>query len=388
MLSEPVTTQAGHPWLRTAFPLLVLLAAANLIGALVLAPDRGGDFAMLYDSTVRWQSGQPAYVSTQATTNLNHPLVWLAIAPLTRLSPSAAFVVWTAISLVALTLTVVAVCRSHLCSLTAAEVLVVLLALTGAGFEMGLGQIAFVLAMPFTAAWWSSRTGRPIAAGAWIGLLCVLKPFFGVYAIWMLARRQWRTVGAIAVSAALAAAAGVVLAGPADMRQWLSNLGNVTWTWHVFNASVFGVASRLLDQQQAAIATAWTPLLVNPAAARVAGWIAAALVLAALVNGLRHADHDTSFALLALGALLMSPLGWNYYLPTIFAPVLAALDRRSLPWWSLPVALCAVCPYAAIVNRHYGVLGTMFLGQVAFVSVLGTFMLVRPHRPESNARPE
>ena len=385
MLPEPVAEAPGHTWLTTAFPVLALLAAANLIGALVLAPDRGGDFAMLYDSTVRWQSGQPAYVSTQATTNLNHPLVWLAIVPLTRLSPSTAFFVWTAVSLLALTLSVAAVRRRRRSSPTVVEVMALLLALTGAGFELGLGQIAFMLAVPFTAAWWCSRTDRQMAAGAWIGLLCVLKPFFGVYAVWMLARRQWRSVCAIALSAALAAGAGLLLAGPADTRQWLSNLGNVTWTWHVFNASVFGVASRLFELQQAAIATEWTPLVVNPVVAGVAGWAAAATVLAALVTGVRRADHDTSFALLALAALLMSPLGWNYYLPTIFAPVLAALDSRRLPPWSLVVALCAVCPYSAIVNRQYGVPGTLLIGQVAFVSVLGLFVLVMPRRPSQDA---
>lgn len=332
---------------------------------------------MLYESTAHWQRGEPAYVSSQVTTNLNHPLVWLLVAPLTSLPQSAAFAVWTAVSIVALAFSVAFVRRTLASSLSTGTILTVLLSLTGAGFEIGLGQIAFVLAVPFTAAWWCSRSNRPVAAGAWIGLLCVVKPFFGVYAVWMVARRQWRSVTALGVSAALAATAGLLLAGPADTRQWISNLSGVTWTWHVFNASVFGVATRLFDQQSTAIATVWTPLMVNHEVATVTGWSAAVVVLAVLIRALRRADLDSSFAMLALGALLISPLGWNYYLPTIFAPVLATLDRRVLPRWSLLVALCGMCPYAVLVNRHYGVVGTLVAGQVAFASVLGLFVLVR-----------
>lgn len=383
MLPEPLAphpsgASRAHPWFRAAFPVLALLAAANVIGALFLAPDRGGDFAMLYESTVRWLHGEPAYVSSQATTNLNHPLVWLIIAPLTALPGQTAFIVWSIVSLFLLCFSVVYVRRVVATSLSTLDIVVLLLASTGAGFEMGLGQIAFVLTVPYTLAWSCSRHSKPVQAGVWLGVLCALKPFLGLYALWYLARREWRTLSALVASAALTLGAGFLLAGDGDSRQWLLNLQNVSWTWHVFNASVFGVAARLFAPQDVAIATAWTPLLVSPVAAACAGWGAAVSILLLLAQRLRVSGHDRSFALLGLSALLVSPLGWNYYLPMLCAPVLASMTDRELPWWSAVVGACAVCPYALIVNRHYAIAGTLLVGQIAVVSVMGLFLLVRP----------
>lgn len=382
MLPEPVAgstaspRDAEHRWLRATLPVLAILAAANLIGPLLLAHDRGGDFAMLYESTVRWLDGQPAYVSSQATTNLNHPLVWLLIAPLTTMPVDTAFAVWSLVSLLVFCGTVVSVCRAVGPPVTAPEVLVLVLALTGAGFELGLGQIALVLAAPFSLAWWYARTSRPVHAGVCLGLLCAMKPFFGLYAVWYMARRDWRALTALLASAAVTFATGLEMAGVANAQRWLLNLGNVTWTWHVFNASVFGVAARVFGKQDLAIAASWTPLAVSSVAAACAGWGGALAVLGLLVRRLRTADHDRSFALLGLAALLVSPLGWNYYLPTLFAPVLASLRQQALPRWSAVVAVIAVCPYAAVVNRHYGVVGTLLVGQIAFATVLGLFLLV------------
>jgi hypothetical protein len=56
-------------------------------------------------------------------------------------------------------------------------------------------------------------------------------------------------------------------------------------------------------------------------------------------------------------------------------PVIAVLGRRPSRWlW--PLGAIAVCPYMLLVNRSYGVIGTLLFGQWAFATVLGCFLLV------------
>jgi hypothetical protein len=72
--------------------------------------------------------------------------------------------------------------------------------------------------------------------------------------------------------------------------------------------------------------------------------------------------------------MLISPLGWLYYLPAFLGPVIVVLGRRPSLWlW--PLGAIAVCPYTLLVSRSYGKLGTFVVGQWAFVTIAGLFLL-------------
>lgn len=352
----------------------MLVAAVNVVGALALIPDRGGDFAMLYRSTAAWVDGLSPYASPGTpTSNLNHPLVWLVVFPFLVLPEPVAFVCWTILSL--LLFVAVALRVSGIGGLTAFESIVITLSLTGTAFGLALGQLSFVLMLLLTGAWWFDRSGRVMAAGVCIGLLCVLKPFYGLFAVMLLWRREWTGALACAATGVCAVIAGWILAGTDGYLAWLQNLRHVTWTWHVFNGSIWGVAARLFGPQQIAIATEWTPLAVSPSWSGALVAVGVALTVTLLVRGVRRGDIDGTYALLALGSLLLSPLGWVYYLPASFGPVLVTLARRPSPWlWAL--GALAFCPYGLLVNRHYGMAATATVGQISFVVVGGLFLLV------------
>jgi hypothetical protein len=143
----------------------------------------------------------------------------------------------------------------------------------------------------------------------------------------------------------------------------------------VFNGSVWGAASRVLTKQQVLIATEWTPLAIDPAAATLVSLLGVAIVCLVLLSGLGRANLDQTYALLALASLLASPLGWVYYLPAAFGPVAVVLARRPSRWlW--PVGLLAVCPYQLLVNHHYSALATATVGQISLAVVGGFFLLV------------
>jgi hypothetical protein len=55
-----------------------------------------------------------------------------------------------------------------------------------------LGQIQIWIDTGFTFACLALLANRKLAAGALIGLICLIKPQFGVFAVWALLRREWR----------------------------------------------------------------------------------------------------------------------------------------------------------------------------------------------------
>jgi hypothetical protein len=59
-------------------------------------------------------------------------------------------------------------------------------------------------------------------------------------------------------------------------------------------------------------------------------------------------------------------------LPALVGP-LANVIRSSVGWWI--VGALAVLPYPLLVNRQYDVLGTLIVGQWAFVILAGAFVL-------------
>jgi hypothetical protein len=304
-------------------------------------------------------------------------LFWLVVAPFTAMPRATAFVAWTIVSLGTFAAAVYLASR-HM-PLRSVDTAIVTLALTGTAFEFALGQVASLLALPFTAAWIAMRHERTARAAAWLSLLAVLKPFFVLFALPMIVRRDWRALGIFVSGLAALSAIGFYLAGAANYLAWFRNLTEVSWTWHIFNSSVWGTAARLFDHQQVAIAAAWTPLTFSPLTARLLGVSASVLVAVLLVTQLREADADQTFALTALASLLISPLGWNYYLATIFAPVLNVLCRRPSAWF-WPVGVAAVCPYALLVNRRYGPIGTLTVGQISMFVCASLFLLVATDR--------
>lgn len=351
---------------------LGILAIMN-VAASVSASDRGGDFMMLYDSTKAWLQGLPPYVSSQPTTNLNPPLLWLVVAPFTRLQVLAAYNAWTLMSLCLFGVIARIVTTSIRMPLI--DVAVIVLSLTGTAFELGLGQISFVLLVPFTAAWLLDRNGRPVAAAVCLGVLCALKPFFGLFVLLIVWRREWRALLAWAGAALSAVAVGWVLAGTDGYKAWLSNMRHVTWSWHIFNGSIWGVGTRLFSHQDMVLAAQWTPLSESSIAATTVGLVGSVLVLFVLWRAISREDIDRTYAAVSLAALLVSPLGWNYSLATVFGPLLATLSRRPSRWlW--PVGVLAMCPYPLLVGKHYGIWGTLLVGQVTFAVMLAVFLMV------------
>src|SRR5262249_38213645 len=144
-------------------------------------------FRRFYASAQQWASGNNPYTLViDQTPNLNHPLLLPVFWLFTLISESAGFIVWSACSLMLAAMCLRAISRRA--AMSPFDLVVILLALTGTFAALAFGQVSFLLMAPFTAAWCADRRGRTIEAAALLGVLTVLKPFFGLFALYFL----WR----------------------------------------------------------------------------------------------------------------------------------------------------------------------------------------------------
>jgi hypothetical protein len=360
---------------RIPVPALIVLmafAASGTILALAYVPDRGDDFRRLYFSAVNWaHGGDPYAIVIGDTPNLNHPTLLPFLWLFTWMSPEHAFVVWSIMSLGLLLACVTEIGR--IARVHAIELLALVLA-SGAGFlALGYGQVTFVVMALFTAAWSADRRGQATTAGGLLGILSALKPFFGLFLLYLAWRRQWRAIAAYVGSFVTVMMAGWAIAGTSGFFGWLSRLRDVQWRWHIYNASVWGLADRLFSMHP--YAERWTPLLNMPRLAAAVTVVLLAVVAAILWRASRFADLDSSYALYGVASILLSPLGWLYYVPAFLGPVVLVLKDRPSRWlWALGVL--SAWPYLFLVGTLHGKIGTLTIGHWAFENVLGLFVLV------------
>ena len=368
-----------------AFVVLAGLATYVTVGAILLVPDRGDDFRRLYLSAQTWAAGENPYtVMVDKTGNLNHPLLLPYLWLFTFASERAGFLVWSLTSLALVAACVPAISRHA--RVAPPDVVALILSSTGSYLGFEYGQVTFILMALFTLAWCADRNGQATAAAALLGLLTVLKPFYGLFVFYFVWRRDWRAAATYCAVFVLGTLAGWALVGTSGFVEWVAQLQQVHWRFHLYNASVWGVGDRLFTEQAFFAATHWTPLVKSPMLARVLTLILLALVGAVLVRSATKSDTDRSYALIGLASVLTSPLGWWYYLPPLAGPILVTLGRAPSRWLWV-VGAIGVCPYLFVVGRYYGQFGTLVVGQWAIAVVGGLFLLVAAS-PRVSSRPD
>lgn len=309
---------------------------------LTLADPSSSDFTIFYYTARLVADGLPMYGESPARYgvawvaghlgNLNPPHFQILFVPLASLPYGQALLAWVAISLACLAASLALVARELGVAVTWRRVA------TWGAFTIGLApfttvavtsEMTFVLMLPFTLLWRAWRRGAWTRAGAWLGVLVSLKLFFLVLAGWLVFRRQWRALAACAASALALVALGSAWFGPDTYHQWTGSLGAVGWQWMAMNASWPGLVSRLLEGGTTIAPLVSMPAAVQPLALAGAG----AILIASLVatsgggasaprDGGASAPRDATLLVLLLAAILASPLGWVYYLPLAYGPIL------------------------------------------------------------------
>jgi len=302
---------------------------------LTLGDPSSSDFTIFYYTARLVADGLPMYGESPARYgvtwaaghlgNLNPPHFQILFVLLAGLPYGQALLAWVGLSFACLVASLVVIFRELHVPFTWTR-------LVGWGaFTIGLApfttvavttEMTFVLMLPFALLWRAWRRGEWTRAGVWLGVLVSLKLFFLVLVGWLVLRRQWRALGGCAAAVAVLVLLGAAVFGLDAYRLWAGSLGTVGWQWMAMNGSWPGFISRVLQGGKGIEPALLIPWLVQPLS--VAG---AAFVLAASVRATwRGVDDETSrewtLLVLVLAAILASPLGWVYYLPLAYAPVL------------------------------------------------------------------
>jgi hypothetical protein len=338
----------------------VALILVLMIRSLWMGAHSPSDFRSFYDSARALTGGLDPYLesaSVPMTPNLNPPVFVTIFAFIAVFQPGHGAVVWLLLNVLALIISLRIIWR-QLPALPEGRRLALLMSgFAGTQAQLLLGQTAWLMMLPGTLSWRAFRLGRQVRGGLWLGLLIGLKPLFLPVLCILVLRRQGRALLAAAGVVAATVLAGAWGCGWAAYASWFGQGASVYWFALPLNASLLGVLSRVTSENWA------RPLWLAGSAgvSACAVWRVARSPL--------NADRDLALAFLTV--LLVSPLGWVYYLPVALGPLLAVSRITDWRWWRLlgvallfwPVTLgrplladqLARTPWNAVVGSLYAV---------------------------------
>ena len=363
------------------------------------------DFGKFYYSTQLYLDGQGMYGPSPATEmpvgrhetrqlwNLNPPHFHLLILPLAGLSPLPAYALWSAINIVALGLTLVLISRELRLRWTMLRIIWALVAVViwSATYATVLtGQLTFLLTLGITVAWRAARQGRWTEAALWLGMLASVKPFLGVFWLYLIATRRFRPAMVMAGTASACFALGLVVFGWVPHADWLRAIGDVIWTWAPMNASVAGIVARTLD-----VSPFFKPTWHAPSLVPLLSWLGAGVIALITYREVVVTDDagriDRSFLLLLLMAQLVAPLGWVYYTWLVVGPLLAwwptrARSASTSMLWCVAV-LGFVCPVPFTIEWAESRWTAPTIGSAYFWMIISVWCAVMFSRRQPAAAP-
>jgi alpha-1,2-mannosyltransferase len=187
------------------------------------------------------------------------------------------------------------------------------------------GQLSLILLLLVALAWKAARQGRDTASGIYLGLAMSLKIFVGLFLVFFLVRRRWRLLGWFMGTFILLSLVPLWFFGIEVYKTYITILSNVTWYASSWNASFQGFFSRIFGGSEN------IPLVNLPVVTQILTKLGSLVFLCGLVwvawpraQERNRERFDLGFSLTIIGMLLICPLGWMYYFPTLLIPAVVA----------------------------------------------------------------
>ncbi len=220
-----------------------------------------------------------------------------------------------------------------------------------------LGQIQVWINGLFALALLCWIAGRKGMGGALVGLICLIKPHYGIFLLWAALRREWRFTIACALTGAIGLAASIVVFGFADHVDYLRALSYMSQHGESYypNQSMNGLLNRLMSVAEPALYGNLEFLVdrfppFNPWVYGGTMLAAAVILLSALIH--RQRDRAVDFCTMAVSATIASPIAWEHHygiLLPVFAVLLATVpaSRGRLVWFLASYVLASAFVPAA-----------------------------------------
>jgi hypothetical protein len=292
--------------------------------------------------------------------NLNPPISIIIFEQIIFSSLQNAVITWRIVSIILYIALAIVIQRSDLSnqkSPTGIQRLMWILALAGFWHCIQLGQIYIPMLAIAILAWTWLKQGRDILGGIAIGFLIAIKPNFIVWALILLAARNWKSFLAAGITSLGISVIPLFLYGPEIYIQWIEASAQFAPDLLIFpgNNSFQGLTARFGFSEIGAVLG--VSLLIG-------------ILLFVFIKKIpQTAIHGIGI----ISSLLLSPIAWTgYTLLTI--PIFLEKEKWNVPYWVS--ALILVTPFAIILNLFQtSFLNFVFWGWFygwALVILLGT----------------
>ncbi|MEQ9507121.1 MAG: glycosyltransferase family 87 protein [Hyphomonas sp.] len=229
-----------------------------------------------------------------------------------------------------------------------------------------IGQLQVWISALFVVACIGWVIDRRALAGVLIGLVCLLKPQFGLFALWGLLRREWNFTIALCVTGAVGLALSVMIYGFGnhlaylEVLSYLSSHGEAFWA----NQSANGLLQRIFENGENRV---FDPHGFPPFHPGV--YVGTLLVTLTMLSGVfltRRGDGKLApaydFLLAALAFTAASPIAWEHHYGVLM-PIFAFLAAG----WVYSEARPAYTWQLALIGAAF-VLSAAPLGVLGMVS--------------------
>lgn len=320
-------------WLFVRYPGLLVSRVANA------DPKGHVDYETFWRSTVALIHGADVYHTGSVLSNLNPPALCLLLAPFGLVPVMLSYWLFTALTVLLVTTSVLLAARElRLGAAAAVFGVLTLWACSPLHGTLMLGQIYGLLMAGLTAAWLAQRWGRPGWSAVLVALVVTLKPSLAPLLLIPLVQRRWSALCTGLAASAAFSLAGVAVAGPASAWEWLALATGTPAPEVDANASLPGLVARL----------------GGPAAV---GWLVTVVVLAGSLWWVRRAPDagrvprgsvrpgDAVLFAVTAGCLLASPIAWLNYSVMLWPGALVLL--RAGRWRvTVPLLVASIIPVA------------------------------------------
>jgi hypothetical protein len=357
--------------------LVLILCTFLIVGTVWLSRSAlgYGDFPQLHDSARAILAGENIYtsgaISLQGTRNLNPPHLVLLMSPLGLLPLDAAASAMWAVILGAVLFFAMAVLR-NVGPEAGWMVFAVILISSASTVAISLINIAWPLAAATAWAYSWLRAGHLRRAAVAVGCLASVKLFYLVFLPYWIWRRDWRAATWFTAAFGAVFGLGILALGWEPYTAWITVLetGSPLSSDRPMDASWHSVVTHFAG---AGAAAQWA-------------WIASVVCIALTTWWrLRRSPADArDWAVLLIVMLVVSPLGWVYYvlIPALPAAVVMLERQQRVPMKLIATGL-AVPPALVVLlaERAPGAFATALLNSLYGMTLVFAWLVLTVGHP-------
>lgn len=265
--------------------------------------------------------------------SLHPPLAGLLCLPLGLLSYEQASLVWFAFELICMLIALILIFRGLGKPIKPAVVFVFLFIAIGFGpveDELWYGQLNALMLLLMVGSWLALRAGKGSIGGALLGVVIAIKWMAWPLVLFLLLRRQWKSVVMMVIVVGAANLLAVLVLGLGVVKGYYLNVGASAAYIRTFEFNLSASAFGLHLFTELGWYLKLTPLWNSPTLAVVSSQLITIAVLCiGLVMALRTSSFDTAFGLLTGVSILVSPVAWSHYLLLAAIPFAVIINRLS-----------------------------------------------------------